>query len=894
MIIVLPIVRLCVVAALLTRLAAAQTARLVADLAPARKRGEIALFPPTIPIGGHFYMTGVDSTSFGQVWRTDGTPGGLERVTSVDGGSVDSLTELGGDLFFVADESPGPALWKIPASSGIAERVAAVPGISGLARAGNSLVFAAKDDVHGAEPWVSDGTSAGTRILRDIVPGSAGSEPFDFTPAGPVTFLFTTTPAGNVALWRTDGTSAGTALVMDLGPPPAGGNHVAPLGVVAGHFVFTAYIGNGRFRLWRSDGTTAGTSAIVDFTSDIVTGVPVPFPYTGPESNGLVSGGFLYFAGNDGVHGRELWRSDGSTTGTSLVADVQPGPGGSWPSGFTALGGSVLFQADDGTHGAEPWITDGTAAGTRLLGDIHPGPDGSYPFGFLGTGTAAFFGADDGVSGTELWRTDGSSNGTFRVADVAPGAAGSRPFSLFHANGLVYFEADSGDGMELWKTDGSDAGTAVVEDLARPESSFPAFLTDVSGRLFFSTVTGQNGDAAYRSLWVTRGSPGTTSRVRDFSTLIDNALAPTTLLSFGGRLFFRADDGEHGIEPWVSDGTAAGTHLIKDLVSPSPGSSIGDSTPFGFTFFQGGVVFVTNASPADSAKLWTTDGTEAGTRPLVDLGPSLLYYDTPLFSFGNALYFALADGSAFNTALWRSDGTAPGTVLVKALGPSGIDRMLAVGKAFYFASGNTLWKSDGSPDGTQPIFDGAEFINPFVIEEAAGLVYFLVGNSQALWRTDGTPAGTFVLASSAQEITSTRSLLFFARDDGVHGVELWRTDGTPAGTAIVRDVFPGATGSQAGNLRAIGDRVYFSANDGIHGIEPWVSDGTEEGTRLVQDIDPGPDSSRPTGFTLSGGLVYFAADDGSHGVELWAVPDPGAPRRVKAPALPTPPPLITR
>jgi ELWxxDGT repeat protein len=894
MIIMLQALRFCIVAALLTRVAAAQPARLVADLAPASKRGEISLFLPVIPIGRYFYMTGIDSTSLGQVWRTDGAPGGLERVTSVDGGFVDSLTALGDDLFFVAFESSGPALWKIPAASGNAERVATVTGIASLARAGNALVFSAKDDAHGAELWASDGTSSGTRILRDIIPGTASSGPFDFTEAGPITFFFTTTPAGHAELWRTDGTSSGTTLVKDFGLPPAEGNHFFPLGVVAGNLVFTAYVGNGRFRLWRSDATPGGTLPIAEFGSDILTGIPIPFPYAGPESNGTVSAGFLYFAANDGVHGRELWKTDGSAARTSLVADIQPGQEGSGPFGFTALGASVLFEADDGTHGSEPWISDGTLAGTRLLEDVHPGPDGSYPFGFLGTGAVAFFGADDGASGTELWRTDGTVNGTFRVADVAPGEPGSRPSPLFFGNGGVYFEADSGAGTQLWKSDGSEAGTMVVEDLARPESSFPAFLTDVSGRLFFSTVTVENGDAAYRSLWVTRGSAESTTLVRDFKTLIDPAFEPATLFPIGGRMFFRADDGEHGIEPWVSDGTPNGTHLIKDLVSPAPGWAVGDSTPFAFTLFQGSVVFATNGSPVNTAKLWKTNGTEEGTEPLVDLGPHLFYYGTPLFHFGSRLYFALTDSSGSGVALWRSDGTSHGTALVEPIGPFGIDRMLAVGDAFYFPSGNALWRSDGTEAGTRTVFDGTEFINPFVIEEAAGLVYFLVGNSQALWRTDGTPAGTVLLAPSAQEIASAGSLLFFTRDDGIHGVELWRTDGSPAGTSIVRDVFPGHAGSQAGNLRAIGDLVYFSANDGVHGVEPWVSDGTEKGTRLIQDINPGPDSSRPTGFTLSGGLVYFAADDGAHGVELWAVPDPGAGRRVIAPASPAPPPVTLR
>jgi ELWxxDGT repeat protein len=80
--------------------------------------------------------------------------------------------------------------------------------------------------------------------------------------------------------------------------------------------------------------------------------------------------GLLYFSAHSTDHGRELWRTDGTESGTILVRDIQPGVWGANPRNLVNVNGTLFFSANDGLTGYDLWKSDGTAAGTVKVKDL--------------------------------------------------------------------------------------------------------------------------------------------------------------------------------------------------------------------------------------------------------------------------------------------------------------------------------------------------------------------------------------------------------------------------------------------------------------------------------------------------------------------------------------------
>src|SRR5262249_22645062 len=125
-------------------------------------------------------------------------------------------------------------------------------------------------------------------------------------------------------------------------------------------------------------------------------------------------------------------------------------------------------------------------------------------------------------------------------------------------------------------------------------------------------------------------------------------------------------------------------------------------------------------------------------------------------------------------------------------------------------------------------------------------------------------------------LTNVNGTVYFAANDGTTGRELWKSDGTAAGTILVKDIWPGASGSYPYSLTSVNGTLFMQASDGTTGGYLWKSDGTPAGTVLVKDILPGRGGSAPGAGCIAprasavvNGTLFFHANDGVHGRELW-------------------------
>ena len=171
---------------------------------------------------------------------------------------------------------------------------------------------------------------------------------------------------------------------------------------------------------------------------------------------------------------------------------------------------------------------------------------------------------------------------------------------------------------------------------------------------------------------------------------------------WGERLFFSRDDGVNGGELWVSDGTEAGTYMIKDLdTTPVGANDIGSGLPKDFKFFNNKMYFVNDEG------IWESDGTSAGTNVAVDFSalPNNFYFGAKLEPLNGRLWFLAGDDTS-GFEMWISDGTQAGTTVLKNIAAGAADIIIA--------DGYDVEESDGSKTVFFSLSDGTHGYEPWI------------------------------------------------------------------------------------------------------------------------------------------------------------------------------------
>ncbi len=397
--------------------------------------------------------------------------------------------------------------------------------------------------------------------------------------------------------------------------------------------------------LYVSDGTDPGTLLIKDSIS---------------VSNLFVFNNFLYFRTTSPQ--KELWRSDGTTQGTFMVK-----------SGFNSLvipatpvwGNMFFFYADYGTYGNELWVSDGTPSGTLMLKDIGTGSDDGIPIAysdFAEFNGKLYFTAETATNGREVWYTDGTTAGTQMLKDIylgsGSGADGYPTFKVY--NNMLYFAANDGfNGMEIWRTDGTAAGTQMFMDINFGSASsinmrvhFYNFTSGITQLLLFYANDGVHGS----ELWRTNGTVGGTYMIKDINP--GSAFSSHTY-EFEGiyyffNFYFRAWNGVNGYELWRTNGTEAGTYMVKDIYTGS-----NHATPQKFITYHQRIYFTANDSVGGSVgggNLYRTNGTDTGTVKVVPLIMTTTSStpDWMTVKNGETMFYA-AEYNLLGRELWKLD-----------------------------------------------------------------------------------------------------------------------------------------------------------------------------------------------------------------------------------------------
>jgi len=728
------------------------------------------------------------------------------------------------------------------------------------------------------------------KLVKDIERSTWGCDVSQMIPGdGGLYFGTALRCRSGLALWRTDGSPAGTQVVKTFEPGPRGFGQVHTVAVVDGIVYFGLVegeaIGSGILELWRSDGTEAGTLRV--WEAGVAQRIDSPF-LSAPR----VAAGFdgkLVFVVEEGHDDSSLWVSDGTPEGTFALPD--PVAGRFDPYGFIVRDDALFILLSSEAAGYVLWRTDGTPGGGALaafFSEQFPGGGGGDSIA-LGPDGALYFVVPRIPGFRELWRSDGTLAGSSKVLDL--------PFATFWvlSEGVHYVLESRRVGVRLYRFDpvGLDLELLKVIDPAPTGDNDLTLVAARAGVSFFARF----GYTPYREhLWRSDGTADGTFEIH---------AGPRTggVFPTAHGVAFQPYPERESYPLWHSDGSIAGTNLILDATRPVIAYDrflpLGDVTVFVAQYVDGPALLRTDGTAAGTwplatiggdawnvgvhdgvgvllvaSTLWRSDGSVAGTYRLAELGPNTFGSDPQaLTTVADEVFFTVGRRDGHANELWRSDGTRAGTKRVRDF-PDGIvesRELTASGDRLLFARGATkLWASDGTAMGTEQIadtFSGAIDGRIREIHDVAGVAFVAVAGEGptvgALWSTDGTSDGTRIVADllAPSRLASRDGTLYFSAPTAPRIAALWRSDGSAVGTVPVAtfSALSERRRPEIGPLFAGDDEVFFSLAR-LGRTDLWRSDGTELGTTRVKTlpaVQGAPGKLVIAGGAFAGDLLVF-------------------------------------
>ncbi|QXP78698.1 MULTISPECIES: ELWxxDGT repeat protein [Winogradskyella] len=510
-----------------------------------------------ISFNNEVYFLADDNIHGTEIWKSDGTETGTSLLKDInDGNSSVWIEKFHLDyvnnklLFFTTStNSSDRTLWVSDGSSNGTFELSDITdsNISGLEESfvtvNNATVLTGKNETNGNELWVTDGTITGTSFFADLNYSNSSNSSKFTNVGGDLFFRARGTEYGN-QLFKSDGTESGTQIVKDINPGYNCIDDPSEMKEINGILYFSAIDGTHGYELWRSDGTDSGTFMV----KDIRTGNQSSMQNYNDQQKFTVLNDILYFNANDGINGFELWRSDGTESGTYMIKDINIGNSNnnSYPREFVLLNNIIYFIAHDNT-GTALWTTDGTESGTNKiinLNDMRVLKTVNNKLIIVAETSGTTYGPHD------IWVSDGTNSGTSHLQSFGDNLYSDiRITEIF--NNELYFVAKNPNTAKkaLYKTDGTLSGTVLVFD----GSLFSTFPTidiknlSVCGDYLYFGVKDDYGFGADKELWRTNGI--NTEKIAESDT--DSFLSIRNLTCYNNNLLYLAESFPHKI--WITN-----------------------------------------------------------------------------------------------------------------------------------------------------------------------------------------------------------------------------------------------------------------------------------------------------------------------------------------------------